>query len=311
MLVSILIPVYNAEKYLNRTINSIIVQDYEDIEIILFDDASKDSSRNIMIKYSEKYPDKIFSHWTNENGGIGKSKNMALSFSKGDYVFFMDCDDYISDKHYISNMVSKIDNSDADIIISGFSLVDDYENIIHKKRFQDTKEAFFQSTPLFGKLYRRRFLDKYNIKSTEGRIILEDVLYQAALFSCNPFCKTLDFPEYCWVQHSMSTSKSKLKGFEDDSFYDAMLYLDNFQNNSRIENKERFVLGIFQYYCWHILKLGVNVSTKDIIKESNAIMSYMKNYIEFKKGNFFEKGFKPIVYIVMCYMYFLYSISIN
>ena len=87
MLISILIPVYNAEKYLKKTVKSVLNQDYPEIEIILFDDASKDGSREIMQDFSEKYPNKVFSYYTDENGGIGASKNAALNYSTGEYVF--------------------------------------------------------------------------------------------------------------------------------------------------------------------------------------------------------------------------------
>ena len=91
--VSIIVPVYNAEKAIGRCIDSILKQDYEDIEVILVDDGSKDSSLEIITRYAET--DKRVKTVHKENGGVSSTRNLALSLAQGDYIQFLDADDWI------------------------------------------------------------------------------------------------------------------------------------------------------------------------------------------------------------------------
>ena len=309
MLISILIPVYNAEKYLKKTVKSVLNQDYPEIEIILFDDASKDGSREIMQDFSEKYPNKVFSYYTDENGGIGASKNAALNYSTGEYVFFMDCDDYFMEKNYISSMVSQI-TKDTDIVLSGFRNVDGRGHVNYVKVFKNEKEAFFQSIPLFAKLYRKSFLEKYSIKSPQG-VILEDVLYQALLQGADPICKCSTVQGYCWVQNLSSASHAKLKFFSDDPFVKAQEYFIEYEKkNEKIKNKSSYVYGIFLYVCWHLLKLGVNSEAREIRQEADKMLNFMERYEEFRRGIFWQSGSKFIVYFVLRFIYILYRLKL-
>lgn len=90
--VSVLIPVYNAEKYITRTLESVLSQTYKDIEIVLVDDCSKDSSEKIIARYQEVYPEIVY-HLQEKNGGAGVARNKALELASGRYVAFLDSDD--------------------------------------------------------------------------------------------------------------------------------------------------------------------------------------------------------------------------
>lgn len=312
MLVSILITVYNAEVFLNRTIDSVLKQDYPDIEIILFDDASSDASRSIMYQYQKKYPQKVYAYHTDINGGIGKSKNSALKFSRGEYVFFMDCDDYFMEENYISDMVTQLKGSRLiDIVFSGFKNVNDEGLVNYEKIFKTEKEALFQSIPLFAKLYRKDFLIQNNIMSPEG-IFLEDVAYQAVILGNEPNCRVSKINGYCWVQNLKSVSHYKLKLFSDNPAEHALDYFKVYETNNSgsIKNKKLYMLGIFQYYCWHILRIGISSSEDEIVRESNKFINFMNNYGEFKDNNFIVKGSKNIVYVVMKVMYSLYKVGL-
>jgi glycosyltransferase involved in cell wall biosynthesis len=98
--VSIIIPVYNSEKYLERCLDSLISQTIDDIEIILIDDKSTDKSYNIMKKYQEKEPRKIKLIKNPENMGPGAARNLGLSIATGEYIGFVDSDDYIDEDMY-------------------------------------------------------------------------------------------------------------------------------------------------------------------------------------------------------------------
>lgn len=96
--VSIIVPIYNVEKYLERCINSLIGQTLEDIQIILVNDGSTDKSGEIAKRYASKYKEKIM-YLEKINGGLSDARNYGLSYATGEYIAFLDSDDYIEKKH--------------------------------------------------------------------------------------------------------------------------------------------------------------------------------------------------------------------
>jgi glycosyltransferase involved in cell wall biosynthesis len=93
--ISAIVPVYNTEKYLNKCLNSIINQTYKDFEIIIVNDGSTDNSENIILKYKNKYPEKI-KYFKIKNNGISNARNFAIQKVSGDYFLFVDSDDYLA-----------------------------------------------------------------------------------------------------------------------------------------------------------------------------------------------------------------------
>ena len=91
-LVSVIMPIYNSEKYLAATLNSIFVQDYKDIEIVLVDDCSKDNSANIISELQKEHPEIVY-FLQEKNMGAGAARNKALELANGRYVAFLDSDD--------------------------------------------------------------------------------------------------------------------------------------------------------------------------------------------------------------------------
>lgn len=117
--VSVLIPVYNVEKYLSKCLDSIIQQTYKDIEIIIINDGTTDSSLDIANLYASKYN---FIHvFSYENAGISTTRNRALEKATGDYYLFVDSDDYLH-PHMIENMIEKAITTNSDIVTCGYRI---------------------------------------------------------------------------------------------------------------------------------------------------------------------------------------------
>lgn len=114
-LITIIVPFYNGERYLEECINSILDQDYSNIEIILVDDGSKDNSKKIAQNFMAK--DNRVKLISQNNSGVSIARNNGINNSKGDYICFIDVDDYIS-KDYISYFYSLIEKSNAEIAIT-------------------------------------------------------------------------------------------------------------------------------------------------------------------------------------------------
>lgn len=111
-LISVIIPVYNVEKYFKRCIDSVLRQNYSNIEIIIIDDGSKDNSGNLCDECAKK--DSRITVFHKENGGLSSARNFGLERVSGEYVCFIDSDDFIHE-NYISFMYDKIIKNDADI----------------------------------------------------------------------------------------------------------------------------------------------------------------------------------------------------
>ena len=126
-------PVYNASKYLDRSINSVLNQTYDNLEIIIVDDSSTDNSKDIIKKYAST-DNRIRPIYSEINQGVSKARNIGLNIFSGDYVFFMDADDYIT-KDAIEIMINKSIKYKADV-------VDSYHLVINNNK------TFLESKPL-------------------------------------------------------------------------------------------------------------------------------------------------------------------
>lgn len=121
-LVSVIIPIYNSEKYLKECLDSVLNQTYDNLEIILINDASPDSSDLICEEYCKK-DKRVFYKCLKSNSGVSAARNMGLDVSTGEYIVFLDSDDYIM-QDFIMNAVNKIKDIDSVLYIGGFTLFD-------------------------------------------------------------------------------------------------------------------------------------------------------------------------------------------
>lgn len=187
---SIIIPVYNVEKYLSQCLDSIITQNFNDFEIILVNDGSKDSSLQLCFSYQEK--DKRIQVLDQPNSGASKARNNALNHAKGKYVMFIDSDDWIEE-----NTLETLYNESTDncpLIYHGFRSVfgnGDVKVEIHGYRHSCDLKTFYgilyhtmenkMKSFIYGftcnKLFRRDIIEKHNIRFDTALKIKEDELF--------------------------------------------------------------------------------------------------------------------------------------
>lgn len=168
-LVSIIVPIYNVEKYLNQCVTSLIQQTYHNIEIILVDDGSPDRSPTICDTWEHKDDRVHVLHKT--NSGVSASRNAGLHISKGKYVCFVDGDDWI-EPDFVEYMMALQSTANADIVASrncftGTDTCQEAQDIISTIGPQEAMELFFYPTIELGawnKLYNRGFLVSNNLE---------------------------------------------------------------------------------------------------------------------------------------------------
>lgn len=225
VLVSIIIPVYNVEKYIEECLNSVLSQTYEYIEIIVVNDGSTDRSRDIIKKFANQDTRIVFID--NENKGVGASRNDALKIAKGEYLLFIDSDDYV-DSILITNLLYSIGDSDI-CMYEAKSFNDSSRNIISNKYFQglDSQKLaasisdntyreflFYYISPCL-KLYRTQFLLENKIFFPEG-VYGEDVKFWLECYMNTTRIVYTDFAGYYrrYREGSIMTSNS-VKNIKD------------------------------------------------------------------------------------------------
>lgn len=177
-LISIIVPVYNVENYLERCINSLINQSYSKIEIILVNDGSTDSSKEICNKYILQ--DSRVKLINKKNEGLGLARNTGLDYINGKYVTFIDSDDY-ADSNLIELLYKSIIDNGADTAIGGFKRVDDLENILYEEIYK--LEVY--SDEYVVKNLLSRMLGSCPEKSDAIRMSVWNVLYSSAIIKLN------------------------------------------------------------------------------------------------------------------------------
>ena len=201
--VSVIVPIYNVQKYLNRCIESLVDQTLQDIQIILVNDGSTDNSKNIAIAYRDKYPEKIM-YLEKENGGLSDARNYGLLYATGDYIAFLDSDDYIAINAY-EEMYNKAVEENSDFVECDF--VWEYPNkskIDRKYKYTNKKEMLaFVRVVAWNKLIRRKIIEEHEIRFPKG-LRYEDVEFTYKLIPHLEKCSYIDKAFVHYVQREDS-----------------------------------------------------------------------------------------------------------
>lgn len=223
--VSVIVPIYNVEAYLNRCIDSLIGQVYPNIEIIMVDDCSTDGSAEIAKEYAEQYPEKCRFVQHSENAGAAATRNTGLDCVTGDWIAFVDSDDWVTED-YISSMYEVAVKDEADIVANNSRYLF-YSN--SKVRYWDFCESVTTNSShkekivklSFSsncKLYRRSFVKKTGIKFPEEIWRCEDLAMITPLLTYTEKISVLHRPLYYYFQRTTSSSNQNYKNV-DMSFY--------------------------------------------------------------------------------------------
>lgn len=215
MMISVIIPVYNTDKFLKKCLDSIINQTYIDFEVIMVDDGSTDNSANICKSFVNK--DSRFKYFYKENGGSSSARNLGLRKAKGDYVAFIDSDDYI-DSDYLE-VLSEGCKDGYDIIQCGMRLVrkgiaselvpseNEYHNIESIMLILKREYPIFLFQVVHTKLYRRAFIEKCRVEFDESVSKSEDCLFNTYLLPNVSSVKTIQAAKYNYCQDNSFLSK--------------------------------------------------------------------------------------------------------
>lgn len=295
--ISIIVPVYNVEKEIHRCINSLINQTYSNIEIILVDDESPDSCPEICDLYKEK--DQRIKVIHKKNGGLSSSRNAGLKIASGEYIMYVDSDDYI-ELDACQNFMNKLDEN-ADFIVGECKEILD-DNISYQKHTNlqdgttyDIKEYIINSiqksewyAPAWLNLYKKDFLLKNNLFFKEG-IFFEDMemLPRLGMSAVNVQYRNLIFYNYIKREGSITESSISMKKIDDIiDVYGTWLKCINLINDAEIK---KYVSGVLvKYYLfscrkykiknWKLPELNYNFAKKNALTYKEKLKVMLFNY---------------------------------
>jgi glycosyltransferase involved in cell wall biosynthesis len=282
--ISVIIPVYNVEKYLARCLNSIIKNTYKNIEIILVNDGSKDKSQEIIDKYKNKYGN-IIKAREQENKGPAEARNVGIEMASGEYLMFIDSDDFIKED-YIENYVKTLKEADYDLVAGGYHKWIDGK-ITYTIALQDEPWAKFMIMGPYTKLYKKSFLQENNIKFVKVNIG-EDIYFNLQVNALAKKVKIIDYVGYYWYTNNESISNTMhkdIKNLEIDKMlngsYDSLIEKNAINPN----NKELIELYYYNFIIWVLQWTTKNTKFKDMSKEYDRLFKWLKERFPNYKKN--------------------------
>ena len=294
---SVIIPVYNYKDVINCCIDSVINQITKyNYEVILVDDGSTDGSSDIVDTYS-KYDNVVIIH--KENGGIASARNAGLDVAKGNYVMFVDCDDYVHND-YVETLLNEAYRTNCDIVICGYTLIKMQNNQIISERdviyseknlmHYDSDETImnYQGLP-WNKTYKRDLFQ--NIRYIPGYWYEDTIIHFLVFRVCNSYSfvdKSLY--DYMWYENNFSHTQTKVSSKSLQRYW----FLEVMRDETvriRLDLDHHFYKVLLRH-CGSRLKSGIGTLDSEIknaafVQASNLLNEYKPQYQY--KLSFFEK----------------------
>ena len=295
--VSIIVPVYNVESYLEKCLDSLVNQTLKDIEIIVVNDGSPDNSQKIIDEYQKKY--KQIKAYKKENGGLSDARNFGIKKATGDYIAFVDSDDYVTTDMY-EKMYQKAVGGNFDMVVCDLNYIyEDSEKITRaysniEKDTTDIKKAMIKIYPAaWNKIFKKK-LFTYGVEFKKG-VWFEDVEF---IYRLLPYIKTIGVihePFNQYLQRKGSITQSV-----DPRIYH---YIDNwngivkyYQDNELYEKYyQELEYSYVRYLYATFIKQASKYNLDDYLEAVDKAIKNVKNtFPKYRKNKYFYKSFKGI-----------------
>lgn len=284
-MISIIIPVYNVEKYIKRCVDSLLNQTYKNIEIILINDGSTDNTIRIIKENYRKNKNIILIN--QKNSGPAVARNNGIKHAKGKYVMFIDSDDF-TDPTYVENYYYAIKNTKYDVVIGGYKRF--VENkVTMKMQLKKGEYSKYLITAPYCRIIRLSFLNKNNIRFLDTNSS-EDIYFNLSIYSKTNNIKIIDDIGYYYFFNKNSISNTSHKGFNENI---KIFELLDHMCKMKIKNKEMKNYFIIKYCIWYLLYSGKHVDTKKFISWYKRLFSWLEENIDNYKNNKYISLFLP------------------
>ena len=308
--ISVIIPLYNPSWDVIRCLKSLARQTFQDFELILIDDGSSDVTFNIAQRYIEG--NDVLKEKTSivrqENSGVAKTRNRGIEMATGEYLAFMDQDDFAA-KDYFENLFEAAKNYDttgADIVVSGYERVRSDGRIMLKRDLKDAPWTKYTMITPWAHLYRREFIMENDIRFLDSKIG-EDIYFNLPAYSYTDRIVILKDRGYKWFYNEDSVSNVSHKTL--DSKLDVLYLLDTVYDKleavdaNATEDMEYFYI---RFICWYLL-YSARGSKRENIKEAyDQVFGWLRaKYPDYRKFKYTglrmpageERGFHRYVFV--------------
>lgn len=296
--VSIVIPTYNVENYIEQCLESVLNQTHKNLEIIVIDDRSTDNTYQILKKY-EKLDNRIKLHRMQQNSGPSKVRNIGIENATGEYLYFMDSDDWI-DLNYIEKFLNASQKNDVDLVINYNIIL--YKNEKDNKFYKSysklepnvyitddiIKYIYFFPVYICSKFYKTDFIKKTNIKFPEGVIFEDNYFHIVTLIKAEKFY-SFRGPSYYYRQRANSITGKNGKNKNPKNLLDfikmSKITYDFLKKNNLMQKGKIDIKG-FEF------RLNLSIDKNKFYDETRKFLFDAKNDIELNKVHYTDFDIK-------------------
>ena len=294
---SIVLPVFNVEKYLDRCIKSILEGTYKDLELVIVNDGTKDDSENIIIRYLEKYNN--ITYIVKENGGLSHARNVGYTYAKGEYIAFFDSDDYI-EKDMYEKLMAKVKDYNYDIVVCdlymeyeqtgkkiyvGSNVEKEYKNVEEDNNEINIRKEIMENIyiAVHNKIYKKELIEKTFEKGMPfvNGMYYEDIVYTYSILQNTRSISFVKEPLYYYVQRTSSISNNY-----DKKLYDIItsveMLIENSVENNRFEDYKEILeyIGIRYMYGTFMKRIAKTKNKKIYLEGYNRVIQEDKKIYE-------------------------------
>lgn len=300
--VSVIVPVYNVEKYIDKCLLSLLNQTLDDIEIIVVNDGSPDNSQEIIDRYVKEYKTKIKSY-IKPNGGLSDARNFGIEHATGDYIGFVDGDDFV-DIRMFETLYNKAIQDKYDLVVCNLNYVYDYDvvptssNVLEDT--EDIKKVMLNIYPTaWNKLYKKSFLNKHHLRFKKG-VWYEDVEF---IYRVLPFVNKIGQVKDCFYQYVQR--EGAITKTYDKRLYN---YIENWNGIIKYY-KEKDIYHKFKNeleYCYvryiygTFVKQAMNYPDKEQFNQAliDAQKNVQENFPKYRYNKYFYSSIKGLYMIL-------------
>lgn len=269
MLISVIIPVYNAERYIKQCIDSILGQDYSDYEIIVVNDGSTDSTTVVLADYLKKVPNLVVVNKKNE--GVSVARNVGLSMSKAEYVVFVDADDILM-PNALATLYSEMIENKVDLVLCGSKVMRD--GIISNYRIYNSIVSFdvirnVKQSSLWGYMFKNTIIRSNKISFVPGLCYSEDRVFLCKYSLYSRSIKLSDKFAYIYRKHDMSACASKEGLKKAKHMFWAAKEIVKLSVGQKCYTKKKL-----NHYKNAVIRMGVDSVSRNSLSISNYIKMF-------------------------------------
>jgi glycosyltransferase involved in cell wall biosynthesis len=298
-LISVIVPVYNAERTLERCINSILNQTYRNLEIIMVDDASTDSSREVMMRLEQTDPERIMVVCNDVNRGAGGARNIALEYAHGDYLAFVDSDDYIHTE-FLEKLAEEMEKGGHDFVDCGYFDEREDRAVLHTGRelrgtLDDNKRIglIVAGGYLWSKLFRRELFFDNGVHFREN-CILEDSETLVELIAYAKSIGAVEDTLYWYSASPDSVSRGQSSVSYVNNIYEAMKALTGLKDKLESYDALRSAIEyeIIQMYDYGVIRVLADIQSDhvmDTLGELKRLRDLRVDHVTGGYGNSFVR----------------------